>query len=154
MSEQKTTMTDGTPVDPGHREIDPKTGKQKGYIVLSEEERAKGFVRPVRQVYVHRGVRPKHPTRELTDEEKEKNPGRGYVIKEEYPESESPMVGRYWTEEQLKSGCNTETVMAQSIAETYARDPEFYGATYCSTCKGHFPVDEFVWKGTDIKVGA
>ena len=49
----KVTMTDGSPVTPDHREIDPNTGMQKGYVVLSEEERAKGFVRPVRNSYVH-----------------------------------------------------------------------------------------------------
>lgn len=49
----KTTLTDGSPVTPDHREIDPHTGMQKGYVVLSEEERAKGFVRPVRNAYRH-----------------------------------------------------------------------------------------------------
>ncbi len=49
----RTTLTDGSPVTPDHREIDPATGQQKGYVVLSAEERAKGFVRPVRQSYVH-----------------------------------------------------------------------------------------------------
>ncbi len=49
----KTTLTDGSPVTPDHREIDPATGQQKAYVVLSEEERAKGFVRPVREKYVH-----------------------------------------------------------------------------------------------------
>ena len=48
-----TTLTDGSPVTPDHREIDPKTGMQKGYVVLSEDERAKGFVEPVRRSYVH-----------------------------------------------------------------------------------------------------
>lgn len=48
-----TTLTDGTPVTPDHREIDPATGQQKGYVVLSADERAKGFVRPVRRSYVH-----------------------------------------------------------------------------------------------------
>lgn len=42
----KTTLTDGSPVTPDHREIDPKTGMQKGYVVLSDEERAKGFLAP------------------------------------------------------------------------------------------------------------
>ena len=46
-------MTDGYPVDLNHREIDPNTGLQKGYIVLCPEERAKGFVRPVRDSYMH-----------------------------------------------------------------------------------------------------
>jgi len=32
---------------------DPASGMQKGYVVLSAEERAKGFVRPVRNAYVH-----------------------------------------------------------------------------------------------------
>lgn len=49
----KTTLTDGSPVTPDHRDIDPATGMQKGYVVLSAEERAKGFVRPVRRRYVH-----------------------------------------------------------------------------------------------------
>lgn len=49
----KTTLTDGSPVTPDHREIDPKTGMQKGYVVLSEEERAKGFQEPVRRSYRH-----------------------------------------------------------------------------------------------------
>lgn len=49
----KTTLTDGSPVTPDHREINPVTGMQKAYVVLSDEERAKGFVRPVREKYVH-----------------------------------------------------------------------------------------------------
>ena len=49
----KTTLTDGSPVTSDHREIDPKTGMQKGYVVISNEERAKGFIRPVRQSYIH-----------------------------------------------------------------------------------------------------
>lgn len=48
-----TMLTDGSPVTPDHREIDPNTGMQNGYVVLSAEERAKGFVRPVRRSYVH-----------------------------------------------------------------------------------------------------
>lgn len=46
-------LTDGSPVTADHREIDPSTGQQKGYVVLTDEERAKGFVRPVRDKYVH-----------------------------------------------------------------------------------------------------
>lgn len=48
-----TTLIDGSPVTPDHRDIDPATGQQNGYVVLSAEERAKGFVRPVRSAYVH-----------------------------------------------------------------------------------------------------
>lgn len=93
--------------DPGLRKIDPDSGMQQSYLVLSEEELAKGFVRPVRTRYRH-----------LT--------------------------------------CGTITRMGQAIAETYARDPHFYGGTYCVGCQGHFPVGpegEFVWEGTDLKVG-
>lgn len=54
MSEQpKRCLTDGSPVTPDHREIDQATGQQKGYVVLCPEERAKGFVRPVRRSYRH-----------------------------------------------------------------------------------------------------
>lgn len=45
--------------------------------------------------------------------------------------------------------CGAETRMARGIAETYAADPKFYGATYCVSCKNHFPVGEageFVWE--------
>lgn len=47
------TLLDGGPVTPDHREINPATGMQKDYVVLSAVERAKGFVRPVRRTYVH-----------------------------------------------------------------------------------------------------
>lgn len=48
----RTTLTDGSPVTPDHREL-RGDGQQKGYVVLSVDERAKGFVRPVRTSYVH-----------------------------------------------------------------------------------------------------
>lgn len=46
-------LTDGSPVTDDHREILP-SGMQKGYVVLSAEERNKGFVRPVRRTYRHK----------------------------------------------------------------------------------------------------
>ena len=101
----KTTLADGSPVTPDHREINPSTGQQKGYVVLSEEERAKGYVRPVRRTYVH-------------------------------------------------TVCRGITTMAPSIAETYARDPKFYSGTFCVVCRTHFPLDQFVWDGTDEVVGS
>ncbi len=103
----KTTLTDGSPVTPDHREIDTQTGMQKGYVVLSEDERAKGFVRPVRQSYRH-----------------------------------------------MK--CGGVTTMGRALAETYARQPNFYSGTFCAICRTHFPVGangEFVWDGTDERVG-
>lgn len=51
--EPRTTLSDGTQIYPAHREIDPATGQQKGYVVLAEEELAKGFVRPLRRSYLH-----------------------------------------------------------------------------------------------------
>lgn len=50
--EPRRTLTDGTQVYPEHRNLKPN-GQQLGYVVLAEEERAKGFVRPVRRSYVH-----------------------------------------------------------------------------------------------------
>lgn len=102
----KTTLTDGSPVSPDHREL-RADGMQKGYVVLSDEERSKGFVRPVRDAYLH-------------------------------------------------EKCGGVTTMGRSLAETYARDPSFYGATFCAICRTHFPVGangQFTWKGTVEKVG-
>lgn len=55
METPKTTLTDGSPVTADHRELN-SDGQQKGYVVLSAEERAKGFVRPVRTKYIHVGA--------------------------------------------------------------------------------------------------
>lgn len=98
------TLTDGSPVTADHRELRPD-GQQKGYVVLSEAERAKGFVRPVRAVYVH-------------------------------------------------ATCGAETRMGIALAETYARDPTFYNGTFCTACRSHFPLDQFVWDGTTEQVGS
>lgn len=100
------SMTDGSPEAPDHRELRPD-GMQKGYVVLSAEERNRGFVRPVRRTYVHQK-------------------------------------------------CGVATTMGLALAETYARDPYFYSGTFCCGCRAHFPVGddgEFVWDGTDEKVG-
>ena len=66
------------------------------YLVLSEDDRGKGFVRPYRDAYQH-------------------------------------------------LECGAVTTMARPIAETYARDPKFYGGTYCTNCRKHRPLSEFVW---------
>jgi hypothetical protein len=50
--------------------------------------------------------------------------------------------------------CHTGTTMGLALAETYARDPEFYTGTFCCQCRAHFPLIEFVWAGTDEKVGS
>lgn len=103
MSERQ--LVGGGEVTPDHREINPLTGQQKGYAVLTPEERAKGFIRPVRRAYRH-----------------------------------------------LK--CDTITTMGQEIAETYARQPDFYSGTFCVQCGIHLPLVEFVWAGTSEQVGS
>jgi len=55
---EKSTTTDGKPADPGLENASaPKPIKADGqhgaYWVLSEVERSKGFVRPVRKSYTH-----------------------------------------------------------------------------------------------------
>jgi hypothetical protein len=92
--------------DPDLKRVGPD-GQQVSYLVLSDEERAKGFVRPVRRSYLH-------------------------------------------------EKCGTVTTMGQALAETYARDPHFYNATFCAGCRAHFrvgPLGQFVWDGTSEKVG-
>lgn len=42
------------PADNSHTQLKPN-GQQRDYIVLSEAERAKGFVKPVRMSYIHIG---------------------------------------------------------------------------------------------------
>lgn len=149
-----TTLTDGSPVTPDHREIQAD-GMQKGYVVLSAAERARGFIRPVRRSYKHVGIRPVHPTRELTDTENVAHAPWKYLAFEAYPEGQGDgAAGRYWTKEMLASGCGSVTTMGLALAETYARDPKFYGGTFCCQCRTHFPVEQFVWEGTDERLGS
>jgi hypothetical protein len=161
---EKSTTTDGKPPRPGFETsgapgpIDPKSGQHEAYWVLSEDERAKGFVRPVRTKYQHVGIRPKHPLRDLTLEEQERYSSFNYLRYEAYPEDASGLTGRYWTQAQLNSGCGTVTRMGQALAETYARDPKYYGSTFCCHCQKHFRVGEdgeFIWDdGSNQRVGA
>lgn len=50
--EPRKTLSDGTQIYPEHRNLKPN-GQQQGYVVLAEEERAKGFVRPLHRSYKH-----------------------------------------------------------------------------------------------------
>jgi len=158
--------TDGKPARPGFEDkaapapIDSRTGMHEAYWVLSEVERAKGFVRPVRRSYRHVGVaKPKNPVRDLTSTELERHGNYGYVKYEEYPqEGDSLVCGRFWTQKDLDGrGCGTTTTMGLALAETYARDPSYYGSTFCCGCGTHLPVGvggEFVWEGTQERVGS
>lgn len=52
--------------------------------------------------------------------------------------------------------CGTVTTMPRLCAETYAKQPTFYGSTWCCGCKGYFLVGEngnFVWLDDNTKVG-
>jgi hypothetical protein len=52
------------------------------------------------------------------------------------------------------NSCGTVTTMGRALSETYARDPKYYGATFCVTCKKHYPVSEFVWVADGQVVGS
>jgi hypothetical protein len=96
--------------------------QNKKYLILSNEERNKGFIRPVRETYIHVGKNPKMS---------------GIVLIR--PD---------------ENACGTRTTMALAIAETYARNPKFYGSTYCCSCQKHLSVSEFIWEGTEERVGS
>jgi hypothetical protein len=53
MSDRQLSNGQPVPADDSHKEIDPQTGMQRGYVVLTAEERSKGFVNPCRDSYVH-----------------------------------------------------------------------------------------------------
>jgi hypothetical protein len=154
------TTTDGKPAAPGlehsgaPQPINSDTGQHGAYWVLSKEEREKGFVRPVRRSYVHVGtVGPGGPLRDLTELEKQQYSIFGYVKYEAYADDSRSAIGRFWTQLQLdkiNGGCGTSTTMGQAIAETYARDPKYYGSTFCVNCKSHLPVDEFRWEDGSV----
>lgn len=139
--------------DPDLRKLKPN-GQYATYLILSAEERAKGFVRPYRDAYMHVGVKPRYELRELTDEERERYSNMNYIRFEVYPQSEFPKTGRFWSAAELDFACGAVTKMGREIAETYARNPKFYGATFCIRCRKHSPVDEFVWLDSDERVGS
>lgn len=95
------------PNDPrlGHGADESPVPQQQVYLILSEEERKKGFVRPYRDAYVHKT-------------------------------------------------CGAVTIMGKELSETYARNPKFYGATYCAHCHMHRPVSEFAWDADGETVGS
>lgn len=117
--------TTGEPVDKVRAEQTNETGQHKGYIVLCEEERKKGFVRPYRDAYKHVGR-----SQELVND-------AGEIF-------QGPCIG----------GCGVVTSMGRALSETYARDPGFYGATFCVQCNKHFPVAEFTWTEDGARVGS
>lgn len=159
------TARGAPPTNPDNASVPNSTklpdGQYADHWVLCETERARGFVRPVRHGYVHVGPPgPQFELRDLTDEERERWADSGYVKYEPYPPGHRGSArGRLWTQEQLDKvgkGCGTRTLMPTSIAETYARQPGYYGSTFCCGCGTYLPVGrdgEFVWDGTNERVG-
>jgi hypothetical protein len=156
------------PNDPALKEGQKnETGQHSIYLVLSEEERAKGFVRPLRTAYVHVGriLNYKGIWYMLSEEQQKKYSDKKYVavmISLVDEKTGKTIGGSYVTQKELDAwkkgerigGCDTVTSMNLALSETYARNPKFYGATFCCTCNKHLPVDEFVWEGTDQTVGS
>jgi hypothetical protein len=161
----KSTTTNGMPPEPGFENAPapgPVTasGQNTAYWVLNEEERKKGWVRPLRRAYIHAGIpAPKTPLIDLTKEEHERYDQFGYIKFEpnpDYPEKDN-ILGRYWTQKDLDKvgkGCGTKTTMGLALCETYARDPSYYGSTFCCGCGTHLPVNEFRWAEDGEIVGS
>jgi len=148
-----------------------ETGQHSIYLVLSEEERSKGFVRPYRDSYIHKGKRLindedfNNLERLLTEEEiKEFNGKYVAIVRILSKEDGSFLGGKYINQEELnalnskskerRGGCGTVTKMGQALSETYARNPKFYGSTFCCGCNKHIEVNEFFWDGTEEEVGS
>lgn len=152
---QETCTTDGKPFDPTIGD----TGQQKNYKVLCEEERAKGFVRPLRRSYKHVG-RKLRGELEMLPEPKEIS-GKIYAAIDRFKVGETT-AGSYLTQDEVDQikrsgfygGCGAVTSMGLALCETYARDPKFYGATFCSGCGTHLPVGEFRWEEDGEVVGS
>lgn len=133
--------TNGRPVEDVRRSQTNETGQHDGYIVLCPDERAKGFVRPYRDAYKHVGPRicglhvgPDGATVCFMD------PGH---------------AGPCGTATGPRPhACGSVTTMGRALSETYARDPSFYGATFCVACNKHLPVAEFVWTADGQPVGS
>jgi len=121
----KLCTTDGRPVDEARASQTNETGQHQSYIVLCDDERAKGFVRPYRDRYQHIGRLEK-------------------IVND----------GNQADTEHRVGGCGTVTTMGRALSETYARDPGFYGATFCVHCNTHRPVAEFVWTADGQQVGS
>lgn len=135
---------------------DLPVNQNKVYLVLSDEERQKGFVRPIRRTYRHVGEKIEEGTIEPLEEHPNQYHTRenGYVAYLRYQENRYPIVGKYIKQPELTAikegaenfgGCGAVTTISLPIAEVYARDPKFYGSTYCCGCHMHRPVSEFVW---------
>ena len=135
----KICTTTGAPADQVRAEQTEETGQHKGYIVLCAEERAKGFARPYRDSYKHVGK-----LEGCANYQRPDGVMGGACLNCWHPQPDHVRVG----------GCGTVTTMGRALSETYARDPKFYGATFCCGCNRHLPVAEFVWTADRQEVGS
>lgn len=117
----KMCTTSGRSVEEVRADQAAETGQHKDYIVLCPDERAKGFIRPYRDRYIHVGI-------------------GGSEINPNDPFKHGRTGG----------ACGAETRMGRALSETYARDPKFYNATFCTGCNRHLPVAEFVWEDGEV----
>jgi len=156
--------------NPSHPDLKKEeSGKQnKIYLVLPDSERAKGFVRPYRDSYIHVGREVliyeelnfgcslKKLTKENTERYKEFNWTYEIHYSENYKKfKNSNAVSRFVEAQEMVAflhnkkrygvNCGCVTKMNPKIAETYARNPSFYGLTWCMRCAKHLPVGEFIW---------
>ena len=130
------------------------------YLVLSEEERAKGFVRPFRNKYVHVGFsicgRINQSNEHLLGGDRlicamrHEHDGECFLVMRSASQPEQAKA----SETHRWGGCGGETKMGDALCETYARNPKFYGATYCVHCGMHKDVAEFVWSVDGAVVGS
>ena len=76
----------------------------------------------------------------------------GYIVL--CPDERAKGFARPYRDSYKHLTCGTVTKMGRSLSETYARDPFFYGATFCVHCNRHLPVAEFVWTADGAQVGS
>ena len=160
--------TNGKPVAEVRANQTNETGQHDGYIVLCPDERKKGFVRPFRDSYRHVGpfacgCRPTghdFPICALPLGHDGGHYGGGSAWVGGVPSQEPVRLTRTINDRPGMSfldqvgGCGTVTKMGRDLSETYARDPKFYGATFCVACNRHLPVAEFVWTVDGQQVGS
>jgi len=144
------------PTDPRLREHTPN-GQQLTHLVLSEEERGRGYVRPLRLSYRHVGRSLCGDTSDPASSPAQEGKVWACAAQPGHDGPHGDVKRQVTPEEAAKGhagGCGSVTTMSRAIAETYARDPAFYGATWCCGCQGYHPVGEYTWHPDGSIVGS
>lgn len=76
----------------------------------------------------------------------------GYIVL--CPDERAKGFVRPYRDSYRHKTCGSVTTMGRALSETYARDPKFYGATFCVRCDRHLPVAEFVWTADGQDLGS